>query len=601
MPFIPGSQVVRSAGPAGPPGPTGPTGPLAARNSLGATASIGATSITMNASAVVPISVGNVILIDAYTSQAELRKITIVAGTTVSFDNPLRYAHAADDLVLSIESDSLTLAMWDCNASDGTDDWEGFQEAVVQANLYGNNGGMWLNGENRLYYFLNQPLMVGSATKLRNVQTKAMVTFAPIDASNAMVMCWNGNLVEVASADAGTDVITTSSVHGIPANDIAVVFQGSSLPGGIVSGRLYYAKSRPSTTSLTLSETIGGSTVNITSTGTGRCYCEVYGTNAKTMFESCYFVGGYTSTPGLNGLMLSVQQQGYADTLRVDNFDGFGIKLKGQQYVLRNFESILCRTAMVLDDMSFLYCDGFNAEGCDIGISVIANSASNHFYGMHFEMSVGGGTYGTNTSIGFDMTTASCQNLILDGVNIAINGTSSAFFHAAAGKGGSYLIRGVYWAGAGPADVGKLIVNDEERGIALDVWDDCKAFLTELYAPSQPSSAIYPAKQPIVYIGPGGRMIGMGAQNNAEAQMHIRPGTSQTGDEIRAEDTSGNRVSGFNKAGVIFTERNTVPADGDLVAGELTFWFDDTNGAAKLMVKAKQADGTVRTGSVTLS
>ncbi len=48
--------------------------------------------------------------------------------------------------------------------------------------------------------------------------------------------------------------------------------------------------------------------------------------------------------------------------------------------------------------------------------------------------------------------------------------------------------------------------------------------------------------------------------------------------------------------------RNLVaPADADLVAGDLTFWFDDTNGAAKLMVKAKQADGAVKTAAVALT
>lgn len=42
---------------------------------------------------------------------------------------------------------------------------------------------------------------------------------------------------------------------------------------------------------------------------------------------------------------------------------------------------------------------------------------------------------------------------------------------------------------------------------------------------------------------------------------------------------------------------NAAPADGDLAAGQMAIWFDDTDGAAKFMVKAKQADGTVKTGS----
>ena len=48
-------------------------------------------------------------------------------------------------------------------------------------------------------------------------------------------------------------------------------------------------------------------------------------------------------------------------------------------------------------------------------------------------------------------------------------------------------------------------------------------------------------------------------------------------------------------------ETHSAPADGSLAAGELVFWFDQTNGAGKLMIKAKTANGTVVTGSVTLT
>jgi len=53
--------------------------------------------------------------------------------------------------------------------------------------------------------------------------------------------------------------------------------------------------------------------------------------------------------------------------------------------------------------------------------------------------------------------------------------------------------------------------------------------------------------------------------------------------------------------GFLVMENHAAPVDGDLFAGDCSLWFDQTNGAAKLMVKAKQADGTVRTGSVNLA
>ena len=48
---------------------------------------------------------------------------------------------------------------------------------------------------------------------------------------------------------------------------------------------------------------------------------------------------------------------------------------------------------------------------------------------------------------------------------------------------------------------------------------------------------------------------------------------------------------------MMFRGANAAPADGDLAAGDMGIWFDQSNGAAKFMVKAKQADGTVKTGS----
>lgn len=52
------------------------------------------------------------------------------------------------------------------------------------------------------------------------------------------------------------------------------------------------------------------------------------------------------------------------------------------------------------------------------------------------------------------------------------------------------------------------------------------------------------------------------------------------------------------QGGAVVIGQGTAPADGELVAGQVALWFDDTDGAAKLMLKGKQADGTVKTGSV---
>jgi hypothetical protein len=56
-----------------------------------------------------------------------------------------------------------------------------------------------------------------------------------------------------------------------------------------------------------------------------------------------------------------------------------------------------------------------------------------------------------------------------------------------------------------------------------------------------------------------------------------------------------------SRPGHLVINAHTAPADSDLSAGDCAFWFDQTNGAAKLMIKAKTANGTVATGSVALA
>ena len=74
------------------------------------------------------------------------------------------------------------------------------------------------------------------------------------------------NTIAITSADTGTEVIT-SAVHGL-AVDNRVFFEGS-IPTGLTVGIIYHVTTVPSTTTFTVSTTQGGSSVDITVTGTG--------------------------------------------------------------------------------------------------------------------------------------------------------------------------------------------------------------------------------------------------------------------------------------------------------------------------------------------
>lgn len=75
---------------------------------------------------------------------------------------------------------------------------------------------------------------------------------------------------------------------------------------------------------------------------------------------------------------------------------------------------------------------------------------------------------------------------------------------------------------------------------------------------------------------------------------------SSTGDIVQFQKASAIKAR-VTTDGHFAVRTNASPVAATLVAGEAAFWFDSTNGAAKMMITAKQADGTIKTGSVILS
>lgn len=76
--------------------------------------------------------------------------------------------------------------------------------------------------------------------------------------------------------------------------------------------------------------------------------------------------------------------------------------------------------------------------------------------------------------------------------------------------------------------------------------------------------------------------------------------TGQTGPLLVAVDensTNHNRIA----ANGYLVIGEGVPTDADIGNGTAQLWFDSTNGASKLMVRAKSTNGTVVTGSLALA
>jgi hypothetical protein len=91
---------------------------------------------------------------------------------------------------------------------------------------------------------------------------------------------------------------------------------------------------------------------------------------------------------------------------------------------------------------------------------------------------------------------------------------------------------------------------------------------------------------------------------NATSALRVKAAVAliASGWLIQGEDVTATRFGGVKGGGELAMQGVTsAPADAALVAGEVALWFDSTNGAAKLMVKGKQNDGTVKTAAIALA
>lgn len=114
---------------------------------------------------------------------------------------------------------------------------------------------------------------------------------------------------------------------------------------------------------------------------------------------------------------------------------------------------------------------------------------------------------------------------------------------------------------------------------------------TGIWQSANGSSFIDPSRTQVMWMGTG-----------AVVTETIKQASSQTVSLQEWVNNAGSTVlSRVNKDGFFMTRKTAAPADGDLASSELAIWLDATPGATKVMFKAKDSGGTVRTGEVALS
>ena len=169
---------------------------------LTAVTSVGATSIPVSAW---PSGIlhGALVVIDPYTSECEVRRVSSVAGGVISFASALNYTHAKNDEFLISVTGEIN-ALWFGASPYATAAVNGvaFSRMVAQAKIAGNPRQMYIPGSSAYYYYdttIKLDVTTGltlrgdgkyeRGTDIANVGTA--LVYNPTNSTNAIELLWN--------------------------------------------------------------------------------------------------------------------------------------------------------------------------------------------------------------------------------------------------------------------------------------------------------------------------------------------------------------------------------------------------------------------------
>lgn len=252
---------------------------------------------------------GATILIDAFTTECEVRSISSISSGTITLDSDLKFAHNSGDVVLVVD-DHLS-AIWFGLTGDGSDEWAPLQRMFREATAY---GGIEIRGNGGDTYYLGQPLLIPTGSRINGLTISSRTGFSPVDANGGLVCVGNKNYFFTATSS--DNVITTPTDHGFVVSDIVLMCApyGETFPTGMTQGAAYYVKSVPTSTTFTVSATSGGSTLDITADGAGWVVGPL-GALSRIFWES--FRVNLTIAD-LNGIVAGPQQPSWTRNLRVE-------------------------------------------------------------------------------------------------------------------------------------------------------------------------------------------------------------------------------------------------------------------------------------------
>lgn len=200
-----------------------------------------------------------------------------------------------------------------------------------------------------------------------------------------------------------SNVLTTGSAHGLQVGEPVVFVTSSTLPGGTAASTIYYVITVPSTTTFSVSSTLGGSTLTVSSAGSGASVTPLWpsdgtgGTNGQTWTASSTIpLSGTYSLLYQKGANSSNESgQGASFAFTVDNKDvGKMLQVSFDYYLSANAANYLSSNGVAsLTDLTVWAYDVNNSTLIPVVGSNIASSTLKSRYLGSFQTAVNSGNY----------------------------------------------------------------------------------------------------------------------------------------------------------------------------------------------------------------
>lgn len=275
------------------------------------------------------------------------------------------------------------------------------------------------------------------------------------------------------------------------------------------------------------------------------------------------------------GVLASLQQPGYWNKVRINDCRDYAMKIKGQQHVFHNTEIIRCDQGVVLADASFMWFFGFNVEKVPVAaVTDLRDGTSGgvncQFYGCHFEL---GSPY--PDGIAFWLTNTVHTKIF--GVRCS-QITGQKFLYSdrfGATRPLSYSIYGAYTSTS--TNTGTFI-EDVDRGLTLDWWNDMRGVCEEIHAVDIPTAQAFTDPNKFMVLGNAGRKLTYGGTRDTSPTMDFTPATTQTAPQTIWRDSAGVQRFNVDKSGhanLPAYSNATRPASSGFVVGTPIWNTDD--------------------------